>query len=1103
MPRFALLAVLTLIPGSLAAQEIPVDFFPGVTFDAPVPARLATGETVPVSGTVAEPGPEGAITLSFEPDGTAALSTRLEVATSVVDGRFELVLRFDHPLLGTYALEVFNGFTDEDYTGALVGRFESVVVEAGDAPFARQFDDIEFTEPVPASLTTGQVYVFTGDATDPETLALLLVLESFDGETVVELGFTSVMLGAFELPIEVPAGVGGDFLMHAAVLLVGNRIESRGSLAVQVSDASPVAEVGLVALSLIPGSSGFVPVINRGVGALELSLDAVDGPFEVITFPNVVEPGQMATIEVAFTGDVAAHGQLSMQTNDPGRPTLVVALTGTPAAQPGFDLTRVTADAAGVLRVELDFGERDHVVAVFPAQTERFEDGRAYSVAFGDPQVSESLSALRSPPLTGRDAAEAARAQQEARLARRLAESGIPYAAKRAAVDYQPGDERTFAVPADVFGSDHTLVGFRVVAVNDRVVAFVDTSLELSDFGVDADLIAERIDEFADGMPIVETHFGPPSDVDGDGKVAVLLVADLIAAEVGGLFSPESLLPVEVGGTGDLTDIVFIEIDQLAYPEVRILLTHEYAHLIGFNQKVLVRRGLNEVSWLGEALSAIAEDLIAGLVANSNYDHVVKYLQAPARISLGGNIVIEDQDGFRGAGHLFVRGLVEQYGPEVLLRLVQTDKQDTDNVEAATGAAFDDLLARFAAQVYLSGGEAPSHPWFHFNHPPLTTSQGRGMPLPVQWRHRVGEAATEGAVAWRGVGYARVTGEGVTTLEIGSDPDGRLEAVVIPVAKVTPVAELPTDVFRGVRLDRPLPTQLSTGRPLTVSGSVDDPSVSEIELSFAAPGREPFTFFFLVNSGRFERTLVLGEDLVGHRQIDAIGVGNDEPYLGGSVVVSIIQGDRVPDVPARYFNDVSLDEPLPRDLPANGSLTVSGSVRGEGITDVSFVFWELVETHDPIQRDIELPVTDGRFNGELDLTGLPPGAYLARMWKFGDHGWTNLGAAEVTVIPVETVVLDTEVLPTEVSLAQNYPNPFNPVTTIRYELPRRSSVDLAVYNLAGQRVATLSLGDQPAGFHAVTWDGRDNAGGRAASGVYVYRLTVGDRVEQRKLLLLQ
>ena len=128
MPRFALLAVLTLIPGSLAAQEIPVDFFPGVTFDAPVPARLATGETVPVSGTVAEPGPEGAITLSFEPDGTAALSTRLEVATSVVDGRFELVLRFDHPLLGTYALEVFNGFTDEDYTGALVGRFESVVV---------------------------------------------------------------------------------------------------------------------------------------------------------------------------------------------------------------------------------------------------------------------------------------------------------------------------------------------------------------------------------------------------------------------------------------------------------------------------------------------------------------------------------------------------------------------------------------------------------------------------------------------------------------------------------------------------------------------------------------------------------------------------------------------------------------------------------------------------------------------------------------------------------------------------------------------------------------------------------------------------------------
>ncbi|MFH1687955.1 MAG: FlgD immunoglobulin-like domain containing protein [bacterium] len=84
-----------------------------------------------------------------------------------------------------------------------------------------------------------------------------------------------------------------------------------------------------------------------------------------------------------------------------------------------------------------------------------------------------------------------------------------------------------------------------------------------------------------------------------------------------------------------------------------------------------------------------------------------------------------------------------------------------------------------------------------------------------------------------------------------------------------------------------------------------------------------------------------------------------------------------------------------------------------------------------------------------------------------------------------------------------YPNPFNESTDISFEIARRSSVDLTVYNVLGQRVRLLVSEDLSAGPHSVSWDGRDDGGRQVASGVYLYRLSVGDHCITRKMLLLK
>ena len=115
------------------------------------------------------------------------------------------------------------------------------------------------------------------------------------------------------------------------------------------------------------------------------------------------------------------------------------------------------------------------------------------------------------------------------------------------------------------------------------------------------------------------------------------------------------------------------------------------------------------------------------------------------------------------------------------------------------------------------------------------------------------------------------------------------------------------------------------------------------------------------------------------------------------------------------------------------------------------------------------------------------------------------GIADRAALRSDTSVDDTreEARPAAFSLGQNFPNPFNQSTSIRVDLETGSHVELSVFNLAGQRVATLAQGPHLPGTHTFTWDGRDDLGNELASGAYFYRLRADGRERTRKLVLLR
>jgi len=129
------------------------------------------------------------------------------------------------------------------------------------------------------------------------------------------------------------------------------------------------------------------------------------------------------------------------------------------------------------------------------------------------------------------------------------------------------------------------------------------------------------------------------------------------------------------------------------------------------------------------------------------------------------------------------------------------------------------------------------------------------------------------------------------------------------------------------------------------------------------------------------------------------------------------------------------------------------------------------------------------------IDGLPVGSLIWSDQKISNaEGYDRVQQVYRMVVGVQ----ETPAVAAGYSLDQNYPNPFNPSTTIRYGLPNRARVTLAVFNTLGQQVAILQNGEKDSGHHEVKFDGSN-----LPSGVYFYRIEAGSFVQTCKLILLR
>ena len=242
------------------------------------------------------------------------------------------------------------------------------------------------------------------------------------------------------------------------------------------------------------------------------------------------------------------------------------------------------------------------------------------------------------------------------------------------------------------------------------------------------------------------------------------------------------------------------------------------------------------------------------------------------------------------------------------------------------------------------------------------------------------------------------------------------------------------------------------------------------------PGSEGGLFAVTSHPGMLNMIVVA--DIDGDQFPELLASANDDlfsVYANQRLYAWDYQGRSLPGFPIISALETGTGyryTPVIMDLDNDGSVDIGMTTSDNGLA--------LVKRPGMIFQECASPVPHWRYNRRLN--GIGPGI-------------TPCSPTDITGEP--------EMLPAEFTLEQNYPNPFNPSTTISFSLPERSEVSLTIYNILGQKAATVLEGFLPAGTYQYVWNGNTDGAKQLSTGVYFYRLTAGDFSQTRKMLYLK
>ena len=373
-------------------------------------------------------------------------------------------------------------------------------------------------------------------------------------------------------------------------------------------------------------------------------------------------------------------------------------------------------------------------------------------------------------------------------LSRSVSASMSPASPLRATSVPAVGSVRTFHVLANDVGTAFTTVGAQLAYSGSDVLIYIDTLAPANGFtAAQLQAFGQLFDQTL--YPIDTTAFGPPTDMDQNGHVIMLMtpaVNSLTTASdcqtngyVAGFFEEEDL----AGGgdpdsnNGEIFYTIVPDPNGVAKScahtvddvglDVPATFMHELQHLISFSQHVLVHGGDPEYGWLDEGLSIVAEELGSqyyenkypapsgrtsasqlfpdssqGFIANFLYDSY-QYALLPDTASVTLHDDSEDGFSWRGGDWLLMRWLGDQMGTAIFKKLDQNTLTGVANIESASGQSFPSLFANFGLSLFtdslpnLPRTTAPSADRFTTRNVRqlwnrlYATSSGSDVPLPM------------------------------------------------------------------------------------------------------------------------------------------------------------------------------------------------------------------------------------------------------------------------------------------------------------------------------------------------------------------------------------